>query len=344
VVTSAITMRSSPSGSTQSVGHRSSRRGALYIFGDTPRDGGIALATSDEPVIIEVALNGVTTKARNPLVPETPEELAADALACLEAGASVIHVHNNPGGLAMAQAAERYAAALRPVAAERPDAILYPTMGSGSSIEERYDHHIPLAEAGIIRMGVLDPGSVNLSATDAAGTPPRTGYVYVNSPADIAHMMDVCRTQRLGPSFAIYEPGFLRTVVAYHLAGELPPGSLTKFYFSGAGYFGGGLPLYSAPPLREALDLYLAMFAGVDLPWAVTVLGGSLLDTPLARLAVERGGHLRIGLEDDGSGPSNLDQVRRAVALCGDVGRPVASCADAGAILALPRDRTTVAP
>lgn len=33
------------------------------------------------PVVIEVAVNGVTTKERNPLVPSTPDEIAADAIA-----------------------------------------------------------------------------------------------------------------------------------------------------------------------------------------------------------------------------------------------------------------------
>jgi uncharacterized protein (DUF849 family) len=295
------------------------------------------MAPSDSPVIIEVAVNGVTTKQRNPRTPESPDEVASDALACLGAGASVVHVHSRPSGLPTSEAAAAYAAALRPVAEARGDAILYPTMGSGRTINERYDHHLPLAEAGIIRMGVLDPGSVNLAATAPDGTPPDTGYAYVNTPADIHYMMGVCRDQRLGASFAIYEPGFLRTVLAYHRAGVLPAGSLTKIYFSGTGYFGGGLPLYSAPPIPEALDLYLAMLEGSGLPWAVTLLGGSLLDTPVARLAVERGGHLRVGLEDDSSGPGNVQQVQRAAALCGDVGRPVATCAETTAILGLPR-------
>jgi uncharacterized protein (DUF849 family) len=295
------------------------------------------MSQTDSPVIIEVAVNGVTTKDRNPRTPESPEEVAADALACLDAGASVVHVHSRPSGLPTADAAVAYAAALEPVADTRPDAILYPTMGGGKTINERYDHHLPLAEAGTIKMGVLDPGSVNLASTSADGTPPKSTYAYVNTPADIHYMMGVCRRHRLGASFAIYEPGFLRTVLAYHKAGALPPGSLTKFYFSEVGYFGGGLPLYSAPPIPEALDLYLAMFEGTGLPWGVTVLGGSLLDAPVARLAVERGGHLRVGLEDDSTGPGNVEQVQGAAALCADVGRPVATCTEAAEILALPR-------
>jgi len=39
------------------------------------------------PVIIEAALNGTTTKDRNPNVPRSPEEIAADA------GAAIVHNH-----------------------------------------------------------------------------------------------------------------------------------------------------------------------------------------------------------------------------------------------------------
>ncbi len=45
------------------------------------------------PVIIEAALNGGTDARDNPHVPSSSAELVDDALACLEAGASVIHTH-----------------------------------------------------------------------------------------------------------------------------------------------------------------------------------------------------------------------------------------------------------
>ncbi len=287
------------------------------------------------PVVIEVAVNGVTTKERNPLVPSTPDEIAADAIACLDAGASIVHIHNPVGRLSTADAAAMYAEALRIMRRERPAGVLYPTMGGGATISERYDHHLLLAEEKLIDMGVIDPGSVNLSSSGADGAPPTGDYVYTNSPADIGYMMDVCRQHDIGPSFAIYEPGFLRMVMIYQQSGRLAPHSLTKFYFSGGAYFGRGTPTFSAPPIVEALDLYLAMLGDTPLPWGVAVLGGSLLDTPVAARALAKGGHLRVGLEDDASGPSNVDQVKRAVELCEQSGRPVASCAETRALLAL---------
>jgi uncharacterized protein (DUF849 family) len=77
------------------------------------------------------------------------------------------------------------------------------------------------------------------------------------------------------------------------------------------------------------------MLADTPLPWGVAVLGGSILDTPIAERALERGGHLRVGLEDDASGPANVDQVARAVELSTKLGRPVATCAQTRELLAL---------
>jgi len=46
--------------------------------------------------------------------------------------------------------------------------------------------------------------------------------------------------------------------------------------------------------------------------------------------------HLRVGLEDHFLAKSNADEVRRARALCEELGRPLASCKEAEEILGLP--------
>jgi uncharacterized protein (DUF849 family) len=288
------------------------------------------------PVVIEAALNGVTSKARNPLVPTTPDELARDAIACIDAGATVVHTHTHDLGAAPEQAAESYAAAYAPVVDARPDAILYPTTGLGPTIDVRYAHVPLLAARRLIRASFVDTGSVNLGGTGRDGLPPASDYVYTNTFSDIAYKIAACERLRLGPSIAVFEPGFLRVVVAYHRAGRLPRGTLVKFYFSAGGYVAGGEPLWGAPPIPEALDLYLAMLGDAPIPWAVAVLGGDVVDSPVARLALERGGHLRVGLEDCDAGPENVAQVEAAARLCKDVGRPVATLADAAAVLSLP--------
>jgi len=110
-----------------------------------------------------------------------------------------------------------------------------------------------------------------------------------------------------------------------------------KLYFMERGYLGGAPPHFGVPPIREAFDLYLAMLAGSKLPWAVAVLGGSLLDSEIATWALERGGHLRVGLEDHPDAKSNRDEVLRAREFVEAHGRRLATAVEAAEILDLPR-------
>ncbi len=40
------------------------------------------------------------------------------------------------------------------------------------------------------------------------------------------------------------------------------------------------------------------MLDGSGLPWSVSVWGGDLMQTPVARMAIELGGHIHVGLEE----------------------------------------------
>jgi 3-keto-5-aminohexanoate cleavage enzyme len=194
---------------------------------------------------------------------------------------------------------------------------------------------VPLARAGL-RIGLTDPGSVNLGGVDAAGLPVG-GFVYANSFDAIARAFEICRDEGLGPSLAIYEPGFLRATIAWWRAGQLPRGSMVKLYFSTErGYLGAPFGL---PPTTTALDAYLEILEGCDLPWAVSVVGGDVVASDVARPALERGGHLHLGLEFFGGDrtPTNVELVSEAVALCESVGRSVATPDQAAEILELPR-------
>lgn len=289
-------------------------------------------------MIIEAALNGGTTKQRNPRVPRTPEEVAAEGLRCYRAGAAILHNHTDDevlgaGGL---HAWEPYYEAWRPILDEEPDALCYPTMAGGGAhtrLDERYDHLEQLAARGVLRQGVADPGTLNLGGFEPDGQPKASGAVYENTMADIRGMLEKCRTLGLGPSLSIFEPGFLRVALSYYHAGTLPQGALVKLYF------GGERALFGLPPSEAALDVYLEMLEGCDLPWSVALLGGDVVSSGLARLALERGGHLRVGLEDyAGPGtPSNLELVQAAVEEAAKFGRSPASGAQSAEILGLPK-------
>jgi uncharacterized protein (DUF849 family) len=273
--------------------------------------------------MLELALNGGTQKSANPNVPKLPAELVADARVCLEAGAAIVHTHIDDAAATGERAASRYLEHYAPILAERPDALLYPTVGYAPTPEESFAHFEVLAARGV-RIGIVDPGCVNLAS-----------FAYVNTPAAIRHMVELCTRLELGPSIAIFEPGFLRHILRYWRAGKLPRGALLKFYLGGEA---GGLD-FGLPPTPRMLDAYLEMLGDCPLPWSAAAFGGDVFEHGLARHALERGGHLHLGIEDYAGPrrPTNLELLHEAVSLCRYVGRPVASCAEAAKLLDLPR-------
>ena len=294
---------------------------------------------SGQPVIIEVAVNGGKRREQQPHVPLTPAEVAADEIACFGAGATIIHNHTGDpviGGSGAHDPAP-YEEAWRAVLAERPNAILYPTMASGgahTNVEERYGHITALAAANVLGMGLCDPGSTNMGGLDADGVPRAVDITYQNTYADARYMMDTCRDLGVGVSLSIFEPGFLRVVLAYHRVRAPPPGAMVKLYF-GSGEFSFGLP-----PTVTSLESYLAMLEGTGLPWLVSAHGGGdVVGCGLARAAMERGGHVQVGLEPFGGPrtPTNVELIEEAVEVARDLGRPIASADQTAEILGLPQ-------
>src|SRR5207247_1014093 len=104
-------------------------------------------AAMSDAVIIEAAINGVTTKEQNPNTPRPPEEIAVVALRCLDAGAAIVHNHVDVVAVSGEEAAVRYLEGWKPVWEQRPDALLYPTFNYGLA-GENTAHEPVLAAAG----------------------------------------------------------------------------------------------------------------------------------------------------------------------------------------------------
>jgi uncharacterized protein (DUF849 family) len=288
------------------------------------------------PAIIEVAMNGALPKRANPWVPRTPGEIAKDGLACIAAGASVLHNHTDDpviGGTGSHDPAP-YREAWTAILEHHPRVLLYPTMPGGApgqTIITRYAHIEQLARWGVLGLGLLDPGTTDLGRFDNNGLPRADHLIYQNSWADGVHMLETCRKLGVGLSVSIFEPGFLRFLQGYIDADALPPGVFVKFYF------GGPRAGFGLPPTAKALDAYLEMIEGSGLPWLVSVQGGDVAACGMAQLALERGGHLQVGLEPSGDRlRSNVALVEEAVALARSAGREPATIDQARAIIGTP--------
>jgi uncharacterized protein (DUF849 family) len=295
---------------------------------------------SSNPVIIEVCLNGVTPRSVQPHVPRTPEEVAREALECVDAGASILHSHTDDpviGGGDGRHDSQPLIDAWSPVIERYPDVLFYPTMqggGGGTTIERRASHMQDLIDAGLLRLALIDMGTSNMSFLGEDGLPGASDDLFINTNSDAHYMFDFCTRNRVGASIGCIEPGFVRTAMAFARAGKVPQGSIFRLVF------GGPRTLMGLPATRAALDIYLDMIADAGIPWNIGIFGGNAFENGFAEYAMERGGHFRIGLEDYRSTdtPRNVELVERAVALAAKVGRSVATRPETNAILNLPRE------
>lgn len=293
-------------------------------------------------VWIEVALNGPWSRARQKLMPVTVDEIVADGIACARAGAAVIHVHAyDPDSGRQNDDPDTYAAIFEGIRSVE-DVIVYPTLPFIQSaeafrpgaLEARYAAVEALGERGLMEWGVVDPGSTNLATLTEveAGAP---GSVYLNPGEHIRHGLELAARFGYVPSYAIYEPGFVRLGAA--LARGYPgcPAPLYRFMFSDMFTFG-------FPPEGYALEAYLALLdsATPGSPWMAAGLGVDI--RPLIPEVVARGGHVRVGLEDAplGTEITNAEWVESAVALVQKAGgRPARAAEIRQALSAAPAVR-----
>lgn len=293
---------------------------------------------STTPTWLEVSLNGPWSRASQPLIPVSADDIVEAALACAGEGAAIVHFHAyDPVSGRQRDDYELYAPVIDRIRS-RTDLICYGTLplagssdaGQGLAPEQRYAAVQRLLEAGLIEWSVIDPGSTQLSllADIPCGRP---GFVYSNPESHVRHGLALAQHYRITPSYAIYEPGFMRLGAALHRVYPGTPVPIYRLMFTQHMSFG-------FPPTDWALDAYLRLLAleHPGAPWMVAGLGVDLGD--LVEAAVERGGHVRVGLEDAplGCEVGNRQLVQRARARIEAAGGRLASAADVRQALARP--------
>ena len=281
---------------------------------------------------IEVALNGAWTRRLQPRIPVTAEEIVREGVACVKAGAAIVHAHTlNPETGTQNSDVENCAAFISGIKSQ-VDAIIYPTAvppPSRTDWKERYATVVEVCRRGLSEWGFLDPGSVNLWRADApapANNDDRA--IYTNSPGFVEYQMQQAEEHQYHPAYACYEPGFVRHGAMLHRRHPKTPAPIYRVMFTSAFTF-------SFPPEPWALEAYVKLLDSVSpgAPWIVAGLGVDVL--PLIPAAVAMGGHVRVGLEDTpfNSNRSNLELVEAAANAIRKAGSEPATAEDVRATL-----------
>jgi uncharacterized protein (DUF849 family) len=262
-------------------------------------------------VAVEAALNGNWDRRRQPLVPLTVAELIADGIACAEEGAAIIHFHARGADEAT------YLQVIDGIRAKH-DVIVYPVIDDGRS-ELRTGVVDAVARHELLEWWAVDPGSVNIAPYGAL----HATFTYVNSIAELRAELALCAQRKLRPTYAIYEPGFLRlgAALAAETPGLKPP--LYRLMFSDGMTFG-------MPPREYALRAYLSLLEDFA-PGADWMVAGYMVDPmPLIPALVASRGHVRVGLEDAPlrSERSNAQWVAHAVAAIASAGGELATATE----------------
>lgn len=276
-------------------------------------------------IITAAVVGAETTRADNPNLPLTPEEIGEAVAACREAGAAIVHLHVRDAEGRPTQSREVFAAAIGEIR-RRTDIIIQVSTGGavGMTAEERLQPVELRPE-----MATLTVGTVNFGDD-----------VFLNPPVLIEKF--AARMKELGvkPEVEVFDVGMVAAAERLVKKGLLTP----PLHFDLVMGVPGGIP--GTP--KNLLHLVELLPPGST--WSVAGIGRAELS--LGTMAIVLGGHVRVGLEDNTFytkgvlAESNAQLVARIARIAAELGRPAATPDEAREILGMtqPGAEANVAP
>jgi 3-keto-5-aminohexanoate cleavage enzyme len=268
-------------------------------------------------LIISAATTGSwPTKAQNPHVPTTPEEIAQAAIACGEAGAAIVHIHVRDDEQRVTCDPARYARVRELVEAAGSNVIINMSTGGGAGTTTDDERMAPVDLAPEIAS--FDCGSVNFGER-----------VFINSPSFLRELAQRMQAAGVKPEIECFEPGHVWNALRLIDDGLLEP----PFWFQFVLGVRGGSP----PEVKHLQHMVEMLPDGAR--WSVCGIGRAQL--PLGMAAMAMGGHVRTGLEDNiyyhkgELATSNAQLVARVARIAAELGRPLATPDQVRALLGL---------
>ena len=265
-----------------------------------------------QKVWIEVAMNGAWTRALQPNIPVTVEEISQEGIDCVNAGAAIIHAHSLDQDTGKQNGDADICQAFIEGIQDKVDAIVYPSsidIPMSDDAEVRNATSNELCRRGVLEWGILDPGSCNFSTKEtAANLFGDEGDIYANGPGVLKASAKLAAKHGWRPAYACYEPGFIREGAMLYRS--IPDVKMPVFRFMLSDGF-----TFCFPPRDWAVEA-LAKLMEEEAPGAPWMVAGLDINTiPLIPKIVELGGHVRVGLEDAPfqSPKTNVQWVEEAV-------------------------------
>jgi len=282
--------------------------------------------TLKDKVIITVAPTGLAAnRSQCPAIPYTPDEIAEEAYRSYLAGASVVHIHAREDDGTPTQKIEAYKAIKEKIQAKCDMVINFSTGTVGIPKEERIDH-ITLLKP---ELGALNMGSMNYAIYSSKRKQFIFDHVFENSFGTIEFFLRHMVEAGVKPELECFDCGHINNATPFIDMGILKPPLQYSFIM---GVLGG---------IAATKDNLAHQARQIDKSSTWEVIGISLEQWPMVQAALELGGNVRVGLEDNFylepgvMAKSNAELVEKAVRMTKAAGRDVASPAEARKILSL---------
>ena len=296
-------------------------------------------------IIITCAVTGsVHTPSMSPHLPVTPDQIADEAIAAAQAGASILHLHARDPRDGRPSADPEIFMRFLPRIKQATDAVV--NISTGGSSLMSLDDRLTAALRAEPEMCSLNMGSMNFALFPALDRPTEwrhewepklleatRGSIFRNTFADIEHILsrlgDGCGTRF---EFECYDVGHLYSLAHLRDRGLVSGPLFVQFVL---GVLGGiGADPENLTHMKRIAD---KLFGDT---YAFSVLAAGRHQMPMISMAAAMGGNVRVGLEDslyDGRqlAKSNADQVRRIRTVLDALSLEVATPAEAREMLAL---------